>query len=189
MKIRRIREEDTARVLAIYQPYIEETVITFEYEVPSLEVFRERIRGICKNFPWLVCEEDNKVVGYAYASYFSGRTAFAWDCELSVYLDKEYYARGIGSVLYQKLLKLVKIQGYYNAYALIALPNQKSEVLHNKLGFNYEGCLNKAGYKFQKWVDLGYYVKRLQSDFEPKDFPVSIHKIDDSVIKKILEEE
>ena len=187
--IRIIEPGDIEKVLEIYRPYIEDTVITFEYEVPSVLEFTNRVLSVVKEYPWLVCEVDGEVVGYAYASIYAMRTAFSWDCELSVYMDQEYRGRGMGRLLYEKVIKLVREQGYFNAYALIALPNEKSEKLHQSLSFTYEGRLKNIGYKLGNWVDLGYYVKRLQQEQVPSLPPISFEELDKNVINKIIEEE
>lgn len=185
-KIRMIQQDDIAEVLNIYAPYIENTSVTFEYTVPTLEEFATRIAKVRKQFPWLVYQIEEKVVGYAYASTYRERKAYSWDCELSVYLSQEYRGNGIGPLLYERLLSLLKIQGYYNAYAIIASPNERSIEMHNKLGFRQEGIQKNVGYKFGAWRDITYMVKTLKDYNKPDSLPISIDCLEESVLLNIL---
>lgn len=177
MKIRQIEEKDIEQVRKIYKKYIEETTITFEYDVPSIEVFKKRVLDICRTFPWLVYEVDKKVVGYAYASRYKERAAFSWDCELSVYIDEKFQHQGIGQKLYKALLSSVKLQGYFNIYALICVPNVGSESLHKSMGFEKEGHFSKIGYKFHQWLDLAQYVYRVDPPVNLNHFPIAFDEI------------
>ncbi|MGI6069808.1 MAG: GNAT family N-acetyltransferase [Blautia sp.] len=177
MSIRRAVLEDAGEILKIYGPYIEETTVTFEYEVPSLEEYQERMRRVMEKYPWLVWEEDGSILGYAYAGDFRSRMAFSWDCELSVYLRMDARGRGIGTRLYETLLEILKKQGYVNAYALICVPNVGSERLHDTFGFQEEGLYRGTGYKFHRWLDLSCRVKRLQDPKEPVTLPVRFEEL------------
>jgi phosphinothricin acetyltransferase len=177
--IRMARLQDADAIAEIYRPYILETAITFEYEQVSAQAFTERIKNVQKQFPWLVCEQDGRVVGYAYCSRFKERAAFAWDCECSVYIHKDYHRRGIAGALYTKLFQLVREQGYFNIYALITHPHESSEALHKKFGFTEEGIYKNTGYKMGKWWDLLVMVKRLRSFEETPQMPKPISEIYD----------
>lgn len=172
MRIRRIQEEDIEAVLRIYEPYILETVVTFEYTVPTLKEFRKRVEKVTEKYPWYVCEQDGEIVGYAYASDFRTRTAFAWDCELSIYLKQGTEGQGFGTALYQTLLQRLTELGYVSVYGVICTPNESSEFLHKKFGFEEEGKLRRIGYKMGKWLDLSYQVKHLRNpEGNPGAFP------------------
>jgi phosphinothricin acetyltransferase len=162
-KIRMATLEDAEAIQAIYKPYILNTAITFEYEPISVEAFQERMETVMSQFPWLVYEEDGKVIGYAYCSRFKERAAFGWDCECSVYIDEKAHHRGIATALYQKLFGLIEKQGYYNIYALINNNVKNSVALHKKFGFEKQGLYEKTGYKMGQWQDLIIMVKRLRS--------------------------
>lgn len=177
-KIRMIQKNDIKRVLDIYAPYILNTTITYEYEVPSIESFTKRVENITKQYPYLVCECDGLVIGYAYASDYHTRTAFSWDCELSIYLDSNYSNRGIGRKLYATLIDFVTKQGYYNAYGVVSFPNDNSEKLHNSFGFKSVGVHKNVGFKFDKWLSLNYYIKRLRDFDKPKSFPKNVKDIE-----------
>jgi phosphinothricin acetyltransferase len=169
--------EDAVAILSIYEPYILNTAITFEYETISVEVFQKRMEAVQKQFPWLVYEEEGKVVGYAYCSRFKERAAFDWDCECSVYIDEKAHRRGIATELYTKLFELVEKQGYYNIYALITFSHESSVSLHKKFGFTEVGVYQKTGYKMEKWWDLLVMEKRIHSFADIPIKPISIDEI------------
>lgn len=167
-RIRLATPEDAEQIYAIYEPYILNTAITFEYEPIPLGEYKQRMEKIQIRFPWLVYEEDNKILGYAYAAPYRERAAYAWDCESSVYIAKEAQGKGIATRLYNKLFKQVNNLGYVNIYAYITYPNDKSVALHKKLGFREVGIFKKAGYKLGQWWDLMVMEKAIG---EHKDNP------------------
>jgi phosphinothricin acetyltransferase len=155
-KIRLANEGDYSSILNIYEPFVRDTIITFEYKVPSEEEFIERMAKIQKTFPLLVCEEENVVVGYAYISRFREREAYDWSVESSIYIDPSYQGKCIGKALYVALIELSGLLGYCNIYGVVTMPNIKSEKLHSKLGFEKVGILKNVGFKFGNWVDVQY---------------------------------
>ena len=171
--IRIATEADIPQMLAIYAPYIENTTITFEYNVPSEEAFLERFRKLTKQFPWLVWEEDGKILGYAYGSAPFERDAYRWCAEDSVYLLPEAQGKGIGSRLCLALEKVLFYQGYRRIYALITAENKKSVTFHQKLGYTLRAELPDAGFKFGRWIGVVWMDKA--SDFVdcPSNFPVA----------------
>lgn len=174
MKIQFVEKDDYQQILHIYQPYIEKTAITFEYDVPSIEEFSKRIDDIKKDLPYLVVKDENKVLGYAYASHYRGRQAFAWDVELSIYLDENITHQGIGTQLYDELMSLLKKQGYFRAYACITYPHPMSISFHQKYGFKMIGIFHQAGYKFDQWLDVAWMEYSIQDGV-----PKPIKKIDE----------
>lgn len=112
MIIRPVLPSDAKELLAIYAPYVTDTTITFEYDIPSISEFTNRIKNISKSFPYLVAEENGKILGYAYASTYYARAAYDWTCELSIYLDKDARSKKISSQLYDTLEKELVSQGY-----------------------------------------------------------------------------
>ena len=171
--IRIATEADVPEILAIYAPYIENTTVTFEYTVPSEEAFLQRFREITEQFPWLVWEEDGKILGYAYGSAPFSRDAYRWCAEDSVYLLPEAQGRGIGTRLCTALEKVLFYQGYQRIYALITAENQPSADFHKRLGYTLRGDFPDAGYKFGRWIGVIWMDKR--SDFVafPSNFPQS----------------
>lgn len=160
-------EQDAKHILEIYEPYILNTTVTFEYNKIPLKIFQQRMKIIMQQFPWLVYEEKGEILGYAYASSFHEREAYAWDCETSIYIKQECKKKGIGSQLYKVLFELIQRQGYYNLYALIAMPNPASISFHKKHGFQIDGIHKKTGYKFGQWIDLMMLSKTI-GDFQIK---------------------
>lgn len=128
--IRTVRESDIPDLLAIYAPYVLNTVITFEYEVPSAEEFQRRIQKTLLKYPYLVLEEEGKILGYTYASTYYDRRAYDWSVEVSVYLHQEAKGRGLGSLLYDCLEEELVSRGHLRFLACIALPNDRSISLH-----------------------------------------------------------
>lgn len=163
--------EDAERILEIYNPYVINTCITFEYEPLTLPAFKERMMAIMERSPFLVYEQEGVIVGYAYTSASNPRAAYSWDCDSSIYLDPSYHGKGIGRALYKTLFLLMEELGYYNVYALVTSPNPVSLAFHQNLGFEMEGHHAKIGYKFGKWLGVSRLVKRI-GDFEETPMPV-----------------
>ena len=160
--IRPALESDLPAILAIYGPYILHSTATFEYEVPSLPAFTDRFRGITAQFPWLVWEEDGKVLGYAYASAPYTRPAYAWCAEPSVYLCPQARGSGIGAALYAALEAILLKQGYQVLYALITQENTASLRFHEKEGYRQMVLFPDCGFKFGRWLGLIWLEKRLK---------------------------
>lgn len=145
---------DASHILEIYAPYVRETTFTFEYEVPSLSEFEKRMAGIMERFPYLVCEEDGRIIGYAYAGTYMSRAAYDWCADLSVYVDQEYRGRGAGTLLYRVLFAILKEMQIQNLYAVITGENQRSVQFHKGLGFETFAVYQNVGYKHGKWLDV-----------------------------------
>ena len=157
---------DAARLLEIYEYYVVNTAITFEYDVPSQEAFGARIRNTLKRYPYLILEEDGEVKGYAYAGVFKDRAAYDHSCELSIYLDRNAKGQGYGRKLYEALEEKLKVQGIRNLYACIGDPigedpylTKDSEKFHRHLGFVKVGEFHKCGYKFGRWYNMIWMEK------------------------------
>lgn len=139
--------EDAPEILAIYEPYIRKTTITFEYEVPTVEAFRQRMAASIGCIPLSGMWNGRKNAAYAYAHRFQERAAYQWNAELSVYVDENCTGMGMGKALYQALIEILKCQNVKNAYALVTSPNEKSDALHKSMGFTLEGVSHNTGYK------------------------------------------
>lgn len=164
--IRIATEEDAKELLAIYEGYVRNTAITFEYEVPSEEEFRGRIRHTLEKYPYLAAEEDGKIVGYAYAGPFHERAAYDWAVETSIYVAADCRQHGVGRKLYEVLEENLKKQGILNVNACIAYPRVEDEYLtkdsvkfHEKLGYQMVGTFHECGYKFNRWYDMVWMEK------------------------------
>lgn len=178
--IRLATEADSASILEIYSPYITDTVITFEYEVPTIMAFSKRITNIQKKYPWLLCEVNGIVVGYAYAAEYMQRKAYDWSVDFSIYINHKYHRKKIGKALYFALFELLVLQGYYNAYAGITLPNIKSEGLHQSFGFNPIGVYQNVGYKFDNWHDVKWFQLKIQDCSKSPTTPKTINDINNT---------
>ena len=159
---------DAKAILNIYSYYVENTVITFEYTVPSLEEFQNRMRNTMKKYPYLVIEKDGIIQGYAYAGAFVGRAAYDWSCELTIYLDHNAKRCGLGKILYSALADRLKKMGILNLYACIGYPQVEDEYLtknsaqfHEHLGFKLAGTFHNCGYKFNRWYDMVWMEKMI----------------------------
>ena len=167
--IRVAREEDAAQLLAIYEPYVRGTVITFEYDVPSVEEFAGRIRNTLRKYPYLVAESGGMIAGYAYASAFKSRAAYDWAVETSIYIRMDIRGRGVGGRLYRALEEELGRMNVLNLNACIAYPNPESVGFHEKFGYRLVGQFNQCGYKLDRWHDMVWMEKFLGAhDVPPK---------------------
>ncbi|WP_266368457.1 GNAT family N-acetyltransferase [Tellurirhabdus rosea] len=160
--IRFATPEDAPALLAIYAPYITDSIISFEYEVPDLADFTGRIEAIRQQFPYLVAESEGRLLGYAYAARHNERSAYQWSANTSVYIHQDWHRRGIARTLYARLLDLLRAQGYCNAFAGITLPNEKSEAFHQSMGFERIGTYSNTGFKFGAWHSVAWFQLVLQ---------------------------
>lgn len=169
--IRDVTLEDTHKLVEIYAPYVLNTAITFEYEVPTMEEFSNRIKAIHESYPYLVAEVDNEVVGYTYASVFHSRAAYQWCAEVSIYLDANIHNKGIGRKLYEELERRLKLQNIKNMNACITYSNESSIAFHKHMGFKTVGHFHKCGYKLNQWWDMIWMEKIIDiHEKKPKNF-------------------
>lgn len=167
MNIRLAKKSDAAALLAIYAPYVENTAITFEYEVPTIEDFANRIEKTLRKHPYLVAEEDGLILGYAYASTYYARAAYDWAVELSVYVSQDTRGKGVGSKHYDELEGLLDQMGYMHFLACISLPNEDSLAFHAKRGYQQVAHFPKISYKFERWHDIVWLQKSLDKQAGP----------------------
>ena len=168
IRIREASTEDAARLLEIYAYYVARTAITFEYDVPTVEEFKERIAGIKKRYPYLVIERDGVIEGYAYAGVFKDRAAYDRSCEMTIYLDRNCVHGGLGRKLYEALEEALRRQGMLNLYACIGCPEKPDEYLdfnsaqfHEHLGYRTVGTFHQCGYKFGRWYNMIWMEKMI----------------------------
>ncbi len=187
--IRMAKPADAAQIQAIYAPLVRETAISFELEPPDVEEMRGRIAKITAQYPWLVCADGGEVMGYAYAGQHRERAAYQWAVDVTVYVRSDLRRKGVGRALYTALLGVLPLQGYYNAYAGIALPNPGSVGLHEALGFKPVGVYRQVGFKLGKWHDVGWWGLELQEHAAPTGAPAPVSAVMGSEIwKQKLEE-
>lgn len=167
--IRPASPEDAAALLDIYAPYVRGTAITFEYEAPGLEEFRDRIRRTLERYPYLAAEAAGELVGYAYAGPFKDRAAYDWAAETSVYLRTDRKRRGVGGQLYRALEDILKKQNVRNLYACVACPAEEGDArltrdsvdFHAHMGWRIVGEFRGCGYKFGTWYNMVWMEKRV----------------------------
>ena len=162
MVIRDAIAADAEALLAIYSPFVRDTAVSFELQLPSVEEFRSRIAAAQAGWAWLVAEEEGTVTGYAYGSSFRSRPAYRFSAETSAYVHPDYRRQGIAKRLYADLIQRLGARGYCNAYAGIALPNEASVSLHQSIGFTPVGVLRRAGWKFGAWHDVSWWQLQLR---------------------------
>jgi phosphinothricin acetyltransferase len=167
---------DAEAVAAIYAPYVLETAISFEEEPPSGSEMASRISATLPTHPFLVFEEDRRVLGYAYAGAYMARAAYRWSANVSVYVAGDAHRRGIGRTLYTSLLAILRRQGFHSLFAGIALPNDNSVGLHEALGFVHLGTYQEVGFKFGRWHDVGWWRLAL-ADGLPRADPLPFSRL------------
>src|SRR5258705_12773150 len=186
--IRLATPADAKAILDIYATYIENTSFTFETEVPSTEEFAKRIQTYLLNWPWLVCEIDGKITGYAYATRHRERTAYQWCTESSVYIQDNFQRAGIARVLYRALFEILRKQGFRNVYAVINLPNDKSVAFHESCGFQYFATYEKVGYKLGKWKNVGWWRLSINDYADEPEAPIKFTQLDKSFLSALFAE-
>jgi L-amino acid N-acyltransferase YncA len=168
-KIRFATPADASTVAEIYGPFCEDSPITFETERPAIAEIENRIRRIVERFPWLICENEKEVIGYAYAGPHRDRAAYRWCVDVAIYLSGNRRGQGFGTALYTVLFELLRIQGFFRAYAGVTLPNPASIRLHQRLGFEAVGIYKQVGYKANAWHDVSWWALDLQPADRPPD--------------------
>jgi phosphinothricin acetyltransferase len=168
--------DDAGQVLEVYAPYCH-TPISFELGPPSQEEMRQRLARVMANYPWLVCENGGEVLGYGYAGLHRERAAYGWSVDTTVYIREDQQRRGIGRALYTALFKLLALQGFYNAYAGVTLPNPASVGLHEAMGFLPVGVYRQVGYKNNAWHDVAWYQLLLQARPASPELPRRLAEI------------
>jgi L-amino acid N-acyltransferase YncA len=155
--IRLAGRDDAAAMASIYAPSVTGAVVSFEEIAPSADVMAERLAAVLERAPWLVCELDGALAGYAYASPHHTRPAYRWSVDVSVYVGAARQRRGVARALYTSLLALLRLQGFCAAHAGISLPNPASVALHERFGFEPVGVYRAVGFKHGAWHDVGWW--------------------------------
>jgi L-amino acid N-acyltransferase YncA len=185
--IRPVRTADAPAILKIYAPYVLETPVTFEEIVPGVKEIVSRMEGIASQLPYMVCEMDGMVAGYAYACDFRTRAAYRWIKELSVYIHPDFRRRNIASALYSCIVNLLKYQGVTTALACITVPNPVSVSFHENFGFRKVGEFEANGYKLGQWHNVGWWEMHLDSGRKkPCEKIIPISDIPDHVRNEIV---
>ena len=167
--IRLASADDASTIAAIYAPFVESTVVSFEELPPDAATMRERMVATLERYPWVVAETNGDLHGYAYASPYRARPAYRWSVEVSVYTDDRYRRRGAASALYTMLFEILAKQGFHRAFAGISLPNPGSVAFHTSFGFEPVGTYRRAGRKFGRWVDVAWWQRDVSLDAVPDE--------------------
>lgn len=176
-KIRLITTADAEAARNIYAPYVLNTAISFEYQVPTVEEFTYKIEKITSQYPWLVCEVGGEIAGYAYGSTHRDRTGYQWSPEVTVYLSEKYHRRGIARVLYSALFEMLMMQGYFNAFAGVLVTNEKSVEFHRAMGFEDIGLFKNIGFKLGEWHTNLWMQYEIQKSIPNPSVPIAIGEI------------
>jgi len=161
--IRKAHPEDAEQICSICNYHVTNTIITFEEEAVTENEMKQRIATVTLKYPWFVYEDGNSIAGYAYASQWRTRSAYRHTAETTVYLLEKFKGRGIGTSLYTQLIETMKGLGYHSLIGGIALPNDASIALHEKLNFKKVAHFEEVGFKLNRWVDVGYWELLLNS--------------------------
>lgn len=180
-RIRLACDSDADSLAAIYRPVVEATAISFEVVPPDREEMARRIAETMRSYPWLVCERDGRVAGYAYATQHRVRAAYRWSVDTSVYVAANCRRCGVGRGLYVSLFSVLAAQGYFNAYAGITLPNPASVALHESVGFKAIGVYQRVGHKLGAWHDVGWWQYQLKAHEESPAEPLGLASIQNSI--------
>lgn len=170
IRIRTACPQDASACLAIYAPYVTHTSITFETEVPTEEAFTDRIHATLAQYPYLVAEDEGRIIGYCYASPFKSRAAYAWSAETSIYIHPDHQGRGVGRMLYEQLELLLIKQHVHTLNACITYPNPQSIAFHEKMGYTLCAHFHRSGFKHGAWRDIVWMEKQLSSETPPLPF-------------------
>ena len=187
-KMRVVQPSDAASILEIYTPYILNTAVTFETEIPSADSFEERIKHYTEKWPWIVYEENGALAGYAYATKHRERLAYQWCVESSVYVGDKFQRKGIASKLYNALFEVLRLQGFINIYAGITLPNDKSIAFHEQFGFTNFVYYKNVGYKLGEWRTVGWWQKQINTYEKQPSTPLNFADMDNNLIRAALSE-
>lgn len=186
---------DAARILEIYRYYVEKTAISFEWTVPSLAEFQQRMQKTMQKYPYIVAVTDGKIIGYSYVSSFIGREAYDWSVEMTIYLDAKVLHHGAGKKLYRVMEVILKHMNILNLNACIGYPKNEDEYLtqnsagfHRHLGYHLVGTFHNSGYKFGRWYDMIWMEKMLgEHPAQPKPV-INYHDIEATWIGNLLTE-
>lgn len=187
LQIRMAEISDAEEILDIYAPYVTDTAITFEYEVPSLEEFKRRMQNTMKMYPYLVAVFDGKIAGYCYVSQFKDRDAYDWSVETTVYVRRDIKGRGLGRKLYEKLEEILMMQHILNVNACIAYPHPESIAFHEKMGYETVAHFHKCGYKMGIWYDMVWMEKMLGEHISNPEPVIPIGDLDTAEIAARLQ--
>lgn len=179
-EIRLAKESDSEQILRIYAPFCsEDSAVSFEIVAPSIAEMKARVRGTLEKLPWLVYEDGDHIMGYAYAGPHKARAAYRWSVDTSIFVSQEARRKGVARTLYNALFSILRLQGYVNAFAGITQPNPGSIGLHEAMGFTKNALYEHVGFKCGAWHDVAFYSLALT--------PLPAHPAEPTNINMLLE--
>lgn len=191
VKIRAALPGDAEELLEIYAPYVEHTAVSFEYAVPSVDVFRDRIEARLEKYPYLAAEAEGEIIGYAYTSPFIGRAAYGWSAETTIYLRRDSRRKGVGRLLYGTLEKISVSQNILNLNACIGFPKTEDEYLgkdsvefHRRMGYQMAGVFHNSGYKFGRWYHMVWMEKIIGEHKEKPERVIPFTGLEREILEK-----
>ena len=193
ISLRVATEKDAAQALEIYAPYVLDTAVTFEWEVPTLEEFQNRMMRTLQKYPFIVAEQHDLIVGYTYASPFRSRRAYDWAVESAIYVRKDCRRSGAGRKLYNALETVLKLQGILSINACIAYSNKEDERLtkdsfrfHERMGYSLAGEFHDCGYKFDTWYNVVWMEKTIGPHTDDVSQPLAFSRLSQAEIERAL---
>jgi L-amino acid N-acyltransferase YncA len=177
---------DAAWVHKIYGPIVRDTFISFEVDPPAVDEVARRIAATMRMHPWIVFEDEEGIAGYAYASEHRARPAYQWSVDVSCYVHERARRRGIASRLYRATFRILERQGFTNAFAGIALPNEASVAMHSSVGFVAIGTYVNVGYKCGGWHDVIWMQRPLAPPGATPSRPVPLPSLEARVVQELL---
>ncbi len=183
-RIRVAREQDAQAVADIYAPAVSGRATSFELRPPDATEMSRRIVTVLPQYPWLICESSETVLGYVYATTHRERAAYRWSVDVAAYVRTDGQRRGIARALYTALFEILGLQGYRNAYAGITLPNPASVQMHKAMGFEQVGIYHQVGYKFGKWHDVAWFERPLAEHVLEPSEPIAFSMLATSLEAK-----
>lgn len=191
--LRLAKPDDAEKLLEIYAPFVSSSDrtlsdVSFEYEVPSVEEFTERIKNISADYPYIVCEHEGRLLGYVYAHPYIQRAAYQWGAEVTIYLAPEGQGRGLGKVMYAALEALLRLQGIVVTYACITASNEHSVKMHEACGYKIIGTFNNTGFKHDHWLDMVWMEKVIAEHPKQPELIKKIGKLPSEAVAEVLQE-
>lgn len=191
--LRLAKLNDAEKLLEIYAPFVISndralSDVSFEYEVPSIEEFTERIKNISADYPYIVCEHEGRLLGYVYAHPYIQRAAYQWGAEVTIYLAPEGQGRGLGKVMYEALEALLRLQGVVVTYACITASNEHSVKMHESCGYKIIGTFNNTGFKHGHWLDMVWMEKVIAEYPKQPELIKKIGELQPEAVAAVLKE-
>ena len=191
--LRLAKPDDAEKLLKIYAPFVISndralSDVSFEYEVPSIEEFAERIKNISADYPYIVCEHEGRLLGYVYAHPYIQRASYQWGAEVTIYLASEGQGRGLGKVMYAALEALLRLQGIVVTYACITASNEHSVKMHEACGYKIIGTFNNTGFKHGHWLDMVWMEKVIAEHPKQPELIKKIGELPSEAVAEVLQE-